>query len=136
MDEALLTNTDFGVPHAAELIPPEARARLLANAVQSSRLEREGEDANPFPVVKLFTPDGGATWLISEMDPEDEDLLFGLCDLGQGAPELGYVRLSELKALRGRLNLPVERDLYFRPKRSVESYASRARLDGVVDSAR
>ena len=28
---------------------------------------------------------------------------FGLCDLGIGCPELGYVSLSELKSVRGRL---------------------------------
>ena len=43
-------------------------------------------------VVKLFTPDGSATWFISEMDPDDPDHLFGLCDLGLGSPELGYFR--------------------------------------------
>ena len=38
-----------------------------------------------------FTPDAGATWLLTEIDPDDHDHAFGLCDLGQGFPELGYV---------------------------------------------
>ena len=33
------------------------------------------------PVVKIFTPDGNATWLLTELDPNDEYLAFGLCDL-------------------------------------------------------
>jgi hypothetical protein len=46
-------------------------------------------DQDHAPVVKVFNPCGRATWLISEMDPEEPDLLFGLCDLGIPCPELG-----------------------------------------------
>jgi len=62
------------------------RAQLLANGRHS--LTDEGFD--PSPVVKLFTPDAGATWLLTEIDPDDDDHAFGLCDLGLGYPELGY----------------------------------------------
>ena len=78
---------------------------LLVNAIS--------DDRDHTPVLKLFTPDGAATWLISEADPDDPDRLFGLCDLGLGSPELGYVSRAELTALRGPLGLPVERDAYF-----------------------
>jgi hypothetical protein len=71
----------------------------------------------PIAVVKLFTPDAGATWLLSELDPDSSDRAFGLCDLGLGSPELGYVSLSELTTLRGRLGLPVERDRFFHPNK-------------------
>jgi len=27
-----------------------------------------------YPVVKLFTPDANATWLLTEIDPEEEDI--------------------------------------------------------------
>jgi hypothetical protein len=33
--------------------------------------------------------------LLTEIDPDDEDLAFGLCDLGLGSPELGWVRLDD-----------------------------------------
>jgi hypothetical protein len=92
-----------------DLLTPEIRERLLANG----RIRRDWpmEKAEPdfFPVVKLFTPDAGATWLLTEIDSDDEDIAFGLCDLGLGYPELGMVSLSELAAVRGRLGLPVER---------------------------
>ena len=52
------------------------------------------------PVVKLFTPNAGATWLQCEIDREGDDRAFGLCDLGQGFPELGYVSLTETGGLR------------------------------------
>lgn len=65
--------------------------------------------------VKLFTPDANCTWFLTEgEEQEDGDWrLFGLCDLGQGCPELGYVLLSQLKRVRGRYGLPVERDRYW-----------------------
>ena len=61
------------------------RTRMLKNG-QASR-EHEIDHR---PVVKLFTPDANATWLLTELDPEDVDRAFGLCDLGLGCPEVGY----------------------------------------------
>ena len=82
--------------------------------------------------MKLFTPDANATWLLTELDPTDPDCAFGLCDLGLGAPELGYVLLSELAALRGPLGLSVERDRYFVADRPLSAYAFAALAAGVM----
>lgn len=112
-----------------ELLTAQDRARLLANG----HFRRQAEAGNPdfvidfVPVVKLFTPDADCTWLLTEVDPEDSDRAFGLCDLGLGFPELGYVSLSELASLRGRLKLPVERDIRFVPAQTISAYASDAR---------
>lgn len=38
---------------------------------------------------------GKATWVLWEYDP-DERTGFGLCDLGMGFPEIGYVNLDEV----------------------------------------
>ncbi|MBS7538218.1 MULTISPECIES: DUF2958 domain-containing protein [Xanthobacteraceae] len=113
---------------ADPLITDELFAQLIANGVRSVA----GEDIDPPPVVKLFTPDAGATWLLTEADPDDPDRLFGLCDLGLGEPELGYVSLVEISTVRGRLRLPVERDLYFTARRSLSWYARRARQSGRI----
>ncbi|MFZ2326770.1 MAG: DUF2958 domain-containing protein [Rhodoferax sp.] len=110
------------------LISDELRTQLLANGRQS--LADEGSD--PQPVVKLFTPDAGATWLLTEIDPDDDDHAFGLCDLGLGLPELGYVSLAELATLRGRLGLPVERDLHFKADKAISAYAREARMSGRI----
>lgn len=110
------------------LIPEELRAQLLANG----RLSTQNENFDPPPVVKLFTPDAGATWLLTEIDPDDDDRAFGLCDLGLGFPELGYVRLMELAVVRGRLGLPVERDLHFKADKPISVYAREARLAGRI----
>lgn len=107
-----------------KLITDEQRAQLLANGRQSL----ENENSDPPPVVKLFTPDAGATWLLTEIDPDDHDHAFGLCDLGHGFPELGYVSLAELQSVRGRLGLPVERDLHFIATKAISAYARETRL--------
>lgn len=117
--------------------------RLLTNAIRdrlirNGELRRHIEAANPdaaidlLPVVKLFTPDASATWLLTEIDPDDHDRAFGLCDLGLGCPELGYVSLAELATVRGKLGLPVERDLHFMPAKSIAAYADEARGAGRI----
>jgi hypothetical protein len=111
-----------------KLIADEQFVQLLANGRQS--LEQENFD--PAPVVKLFTPDAGATWLLTEIDPDDHDHAFGLCDLGLGFPELGWVSLAEIAAVRGRLGLPVERDLHFQALKRLSVYAREARSTGRI----
>jgi hypothetical protein len=61
--------------------------------------------------LKFFTPDEQWTWYAAEFD--GEDLFFGLA-LGF-EPELGYFSLAELRQVRGKLGLPVERDRWFDP---------------------
>lgn len=105
-----------------------AFAQLLANG----HCTAGGDDIDPPPVIKLFTPDAQATWLLTEIDPDDEDLAFGLCDLGLGTPELGYARLSEIAAVRGRYGLPVERDTSFVADRPLSHFAQEARSAGRI----
>ena len=106
--------------------------KLLTQA-DLQKLTRNGQHAardpgfDHHPVVKLFTPDANATWLLAWIDAEDADIAFGLCDLGMGFPELGTVRLSEIAAVRGQLGLPVERDRHWAPKHSLSVYAAKAR---------
>jgi len=100
---------------------------LLRNGRIREALAEDGRaEADFIPVVKLFTPDANCTWLLTELDPEEPDIAFGLCDLGMQCPELGSVRISELESVRGRLGLPVERDLYFTPHHTLSVYARAA----------
>lgn len=85
--------------------------------------------------MKLFTPDANATWLLTELDPVEPDRAFGLCDLGdlgRGCPELGYIEVSDIEALRGPFGLAVERDRYFVADRPLSAYASDARAAGAI----
>jgi len=86
------------------------------------------------PVVKLFTPDAGCTWLLTEIDPDDPDRACGLCDLGMGCPELGYVSLEELASVRGRLGAPSERDLHFSGGRPLSVYTAHAQRVGGISA--
>ncbi|QND62341.1 DUF2958 domain-containing protein [Mesorhizobium huakuii] len=115
-----------------QLLTQDLREKLLANGRQQQPLRGTSDEIDFVPVVKLFTPDAGATWLLTEMDPDDPDIAFGLCDLGIGSPELGSVSLAELAAVRGRLGLPVERDLHFQPNRTLSAYADIAQRDGAT----
>jgi hypothetical protein len=106
-----------------KLFTQDQERRLLAQGRANAGHE-ESEDFKP--VVKLFCPWNGATWLLSELDPDDTDIAFGLCDLGMGFPELGKVSLSELAAVRGPGGLRIERDLYFRADKTISAYADQA----------
>jgi len=110
------------------LIPDELRLQLLANGRRS--LAEQGFD--PFPVVKLFTPDAGATWLLTEIDPGDPDRAFGLCDLGLGFPELGWVSLLELQQVLGPIGAAIERDVYFKADKPLSAYAREAYRAGRI----
>ena len=114
------------------LITKALTEQLLANGRAQRAAIDKGEDALDFnPVVKLFTPDAQCTWLLTELD--SDGLLFGLCDLGMGEPELGYVSLVELQSVRGKLGLPIERDLHFEADKTISAYAEKAhRLRRIV----
>ena len=87
--------------------PEEARRRLPA--LYSQETQRD-----PVVHLKLFTPDAGWTWFVTEGQPDGEDFrLFGF--VSGLEEECGYSLLSRLSAVRGPLRLPVERDLHFSP---------------------
>jgi len=111
------------------LISDEQRLQLLSNGKASAQGKRE----DFFPVVKLFTPDAHATWLLTELDPGDADTAYGLCDVGLGAPELAHIKLSALESIRGPQKLPVQRDLHFKPRRRLSEYTALAIKDGSIN---
>lgn len=110
-----------------QLLTEAQREQMLANGRTSNQYNEEGKLFDPFPVVKLFTPDAGATWLLTELDPDAPDIAFGLCDLGLGFPELGSVSMAELATVRGRIGLPVEEDRHFVADKPLSAYAREAR---------
>ena len=116
-----------------KLLTDLQRQHLKMNGqMNADQIEENGETLNFCPVVKLFAPWGAATWLLTELDPEDEDIAFGLCDLGMGCPELGSVRLSELESVRGPAGLRIERDRHFRSTNWLWVYARAAAAIGHI----
>lgn len=101
---------------------------LFANAILGAKT---GETQPP--VVKYFCPWGAGTWLISEAEIQGEEIiLFGLCDLGFGTPEIGSVLLSELESLKGPFGMTIERDIHFTSDKSLSAYADEARANGRI----
>ena len=115
-----------------KLLPQELRAKLPALYAQEHLPESE-----VIVQLKLFTPDSSWTWYATEgsavVQEEDADpyeipltfrrppgveeidvRLYGLVDGLE--VELGYFSLRELEEVRGKLGLPIERDLHWTPK--------------------
>ena len=49
-----------------------------------------------------------------------------------GGPELGYLMLSEIEDVRGKLGLPAERDLYFKAEHRLSTYVKLACHAGMI----
>ena len=104
-----------------KLLTPDIQARLLENGRKQAPVRGTKDEIDFLPVVKLFTPDAGCNWLLTEIDPDDTDVY-----LSRGHPKLGSVRLSEIAAVHGKLGLPAERDLWFEADKPLSAYAKEA----------
>lgn len=105
------------------LLTAELRAKLINNNLTAREFDH-------IPVVKWFTPWANATWIITEMEPDG--LCFGLCDVGHGTPELGYVSVEELESIKGPFGLAVERDLHFSTEKPLSIWTVHARVNGRI----
>jgi len=110
------------------LTTADERAQLLANGTARAA----GQSIDPMPVVRLFTPDAHATWLLAALDPADGDSAWGLIDLGIGMPDLGMVKLSDLATIVGPRQQPILRDQYFYASRPLSEYVRLAQIDGSI----
>ncbi|HOT98777.1 MAG TPA: DUF2958 domain-containing protein [bacterium] len=85
---------------------------------------KRGDDPEQLVHCKIFNPYGQGTWFIVNQDPEDPDYLWAIVDLFE--IEEGSVLKSELELCRvkfGGFQLPLERDLYWKPKTVREVWA-------------
>ena len=113
---------------SAPLVTDAQRAALLENG----RLAAAGEPHDPLPVVRLFTPDAHAIWLLASLDPADGDTAFGIMDVGIGMPELGRIKLSHLASIVGPNKQPVMRDRYFQAVHPLSEYLRLAQENGSI----
>jgi hypothetical protein len=107
------------------LIPQELREKMIENGRD---MLKGREDDHP-PIVKLFSIASNATWLLSELNPFEPTIAYGLCDLDMGFPELGYVSLEELESIQ-HPSLPIPlivRDEHFDAEYLMSVYAEAAR---------
>lgn len=85
---------------------------------------------DPMPVVKLYTPDAGAVWLLAYAYPDDPGRVHGLCDANTGFPQLTDIRLDELDAMRGPNGHRLAVDTSFNATRTLSRYAAWAAAQG------
>ena len=98
-----------------KLLPKEIREKL------PPLYSQDGKGGKAVVYVKFFTPSSSWTWFATEGEPmldesgkEVDYKFFGLV-FGHER-EFGYFLLNELEEIRGPMGLPIERDLYFKPK--------------------
>ena len=114
--------------------------KLITKEIEK-KLKKNSQTHETFrkPYLKLFSPVGSGTWLISEIESgsieKGDAILFGLCDLGMGDPEMGSVSLRELAAVRLPFGLGIERDLHWQPTKTLIQYAKEAREQGRIAEA-
>ena len=105
--------------------------KLRSNETENRFRHMEGSKLRDYkPVAKLFTPWSGATWLFTEL--QSNGILFGLCYVGIGCPEYGYVSISELENMRGPWGLKVERDIHFKAEMTLSEYYEAAKAEGRI----
>lgn len=112
----------------SKLFTAAALARLRANG-EASVAERTPA-AHHRPVLKIINPYGAAVWLLAEIDPTEPDHIYGLLDLGDAKPGLGWVSRDGLEhagIMRGGYRLPLARDDAFAASYPLAVYARAAR---------
>lgn len=95
--------------------------KLLTQAIKKKLppLRSQEKEADPMVYVKFFDPCSQWTWFVTEGSEDGIDFTFFGWVVGLDQ-ELGYFSLNELKRVKNRFGLGIERDLYFEPKRLSE----------------
>lgn len=94
-----------------KLITKQIENRLAKYPLYS----QDGKGMKAKILCKFFNPCGAGTWYVLEAEklPNGDYRFFGIVDLYER--EYGYFLLSQLKSVRNRFGLGIERDMYFKP---------------------
>jgi len=84
------------------------------------------------PVVKLHLPGMDCAWLLTELDPDDPMMAYGLGDLGTHQPHMGSIDLANLRTLKLPLNVALEQDEEFIGLYPISVYARAADECGLI----
>ncbi len=96
---------------------------LIPDSIRLILLERgRHKEFDHVPLLHLYDLASAASWLITELQPYDEDSLFGLCDEGLGSPLMGTVSLSALESIGS-----IRRDCLFQARHTLSVYYEVAR---------
>ena len=91
--------------------------QLLKNGIESVP-----DAKDHMPVVRLFSSNGNAQMLLSEILPEDKNIAFGLLDRGDGKVEPAFILISDLMNMRDGTGLGFERAKFFKAAYPMSTY--------------
>ena len=126
VENAIATGNTVAVERAKKVFENDKRRgmKLLPQEIREivpPLYAQDGKGGKAMVYAKYFTPSSSWTWYVLEGEPvldaagcELDFKFFGLVDGHE--KELGYFVLSELEEVRGPLGMPIERDLWFKPK--------------------
>ena len=120
---------------ASQILNDEQMAKLIANGRKQQHADATGTKCVLVPPVLLRLPSTPpSVWLLASVDPEEQDVAFGLMSVAGGPHELGYVRLSELKVLTGYKGRGVYHDPLFAEARELDlnEYVQMAEITGQI----
>jgi hypothetical protein len=124
-------------PVTINLTGKEQPMNNLFTTAQYNQLIENGSMANRdkdhIPVTMLTLPFTACIWLLTELDPDNPDIAFGLCDLGMGFPELGYVSISEIQSVNDPVfKMTVFNNTLFKAEYPISAYAEAARVHSEI----
>jgi len=117
-----------------KLLTESQKSQLIANACAAREAAERGHEVDPFPVVKLFVPDGYLVCLIAELDPQGGDYAYGLYDDGHGHPYEGFVLLSAIAQAQLKHGFRIECDPDFVATQPLSAYTASARARGLIQA--
>lgn len=116
-----------------KLLTKDLFEKLLDNGRRQAPLKGTDSELDFVPVVKLFNAYGAGTWLLTELDPDEPDIAWGLSDLGMGCAEFGTISLSELAALKHPFGFSlIERDRHWTPNAPISAYIAASSAAGHI----
>jgi hypothetical protein len=116
----------------SKIIRAEDIAKLEANWTE--QLPRKGRNEIDYePVVLLRIKFTTIAWLLTEKEPGGS-MCFGLCDMGQGYPEIGYLDLEDLASTPLPPGHQLQQETDFIADKPLSKYASAARSHGAINA--
>ena len=94
------------------------KAEKLFSEKRFAQVGSQEKVKDPIIIAKFFNPTGAGTWYATKYDHKDQ-IFFGYVSIfGDWNDEWGDFSLDEIQNYRGRLEVVIERDLYFEEQRT------------------
>lgn len=118
-----------------ELLTQAQYKRLLRNGQVRKALCGDNRKALDFyPVVKLYRPDERWIFLLTEVDPDNPDIAFGLYERAFTSSRYGLVSLEDLARVRFSSGTKMLCDHSFIPEKTISEYYREASELGYINA--